>query len=305
MRDAFARAFADCAACVPELCLIAADISPAGALVKFGENNPGRLINVGVAEQTMVGIAAGMALKGLRPFCYTIAPFALYRPFEMVRNDVALQNVSVTIVGMGAGLVYASLGSTHHAQEDIAIAAAMPNMQVLSPCDPHEVEAMVGWCASADRGPVYLRLGKAGERGLTDGAAPWEFGKLRWLRRGSDVCVLTHGAVAGLAADVAEAFAERGYSVSLIAAGTIKPLDVAGVAWVLTHHRRTIVIEEHAPQGGLSSRVQQVAGPLGVSNSLACYTLKDAFIAAYGSHADALAAHGLSVTQIMHREFGA
>ena len=124
MRDQFANCFAEEAKLDPRLMMVVADISPAGAMTKFKEESPERFINVGVAEQIMVGIAAGLALKGMRPFVYTIATFTLYRPFEFIRNDLAYQNLPVTAVGMGAGIVYSTLGSTHHAMEDIAIAAS-------------------------------------------------------------------------------------------------------------------------------------------------------------------------------------
>ena len=133
----------------------------------------------------MIGICAGLALKGCQPFAYTIATFSLYRPFEMVRDDLGYQNLPVTVVGMGAGVIYSTLGGTHHTMEDIAIAGAIPNMQIVAPCDPAECTEATRWCARQKNGPVYLRIGKAGEPDLTKGAEPWVFGKLRYLRRGT------------------------------------------------------------------------------------------------------------------------
>src|SRR3954451_24124627 len=130
----------------------------------------------------MIGMVVGMAQRGLRPFAYTIATFALYRPFEMVRDDLAYQNLPVTVVGIGGGVTYSTLGATHHAQEDIAIATAIPNMAVIAPCDPAETEAATRWCATQERGPVYLRLGKAGEPDLTTRAEDaFAFGQVRFL----------------------------------------------------------------------------------------------------------------------------
>src|SRR5262249_9554395 len=162
-----------------------------------------------------------------RPFAYTIATFTFYRPFEFVRDDLCYQNLPVTVVGIGGGVAYSTLGGTHHAQEDVALASAIPNMTVLAPCDPAESPEAARWCAVRERGPVYVRLGKAGEPDLTAAAAePFAFGRLRYLRRGSDVCILSYGPILKLAADVAGRFEARGESVSLVSAHTLKPLDV-------------------------------------------------------------------------------
>ena len=168
-------------------------------MAKFSTQYPERFINVGVAEQSMIGICAGLALKGCQPFAYTIATFSLYRPFEMVRDDLCYQNLPVTVVGMGAGVIYSTLGGTHHTMEDIAIAGAVPNMQIVAPCDPAECTEATRWCARQKNGPVYLRIGKAGEPDLTKGAEPWVFGKLRYLRRGTDVCILSYGVITKMA----------------------------------------------------------------------------------------------------------
>jgi transketolase C-terminal domain/subunit len=111
--------------------VVVADISPAGSIAKFREEFPDRFVNTGVAEQIMIGLAAGMALRGLRPFAYTIATFALYRPFEFVRDDIAYQELPVTVVGIGGGVNYSTLGGTHHAMEDIAIGFRWGGLRVL------------------------------------------------------------------------------------------------------------------------------------------------------------------------------
>ena len=166
VRNKFAETFYELGKADPRLCVIVADISPAGSIAKFRQDFPDRFINTGVAEQIMIGMAAGMAQRGLRPFAYTIATFTLYRPFEMVRDDLCYQNLPVTIVGIGGGVTYSTLGGTHHAQEDVSIACSIPNMNVIAPCDPAETEAATRWCAQQEIGPVYLRLGKAGEPDL-------------------------------------------------------------------------------------------------------------------------------------------
>jgi transketolase len=298
MRNRFAEVFYDLGKLDPRLCIVVADISPAGSIAKFREDFPDRFINTGVAEQIMIGMCAGMAQRGLRPFAYTIATFTLYRPFEFVRDDLCYQNLPVTIVGIGGGVTYSTLGSTHHAQEDIAIASALPNMSVVAPCDPIEAEAATRWCATQEIGPVYLRLGKAGEPVLTQEAEPWQFGKIRYFGRGRDVCILTYGPIAGMAVDIAKRYRARGESVSVASVHTLKPLDVAGIVEALKTHKKVVVIEEMSPVASLGRRVKELAWESGAAAEIYGFSLKDEFIHTYGSHQDVLSAHGLSVDAI-------
>ena len=173
MRNTFSKTLYECAVADPSIYIVVADISPAGPMAEFQKHAPARFVNVGVAEQVMIGMCAGLALKGCQPFAYTIATFALYRPFEMVRDDLGYQNLPVTVVGMGAGVIYSTLGGTHHTMEDIAIAGAIPNFQMLAPCDPLECIEATRWCAQQKKGPVYLRIGKAGEPNLTQAPSRW------------------------------------------------------------------------------------------------------------------------------------
>jgi len=300
MRNAFARTLYEAGKADPRIAIVVADISPAGSMVQFREEFPERFINVGVAEQAMIGICAGLALRGLRPFAYTIATFAFYRAFEMVRDDLCYQGLPVTVVGIGGGVAYSMLGGTHHAQEDVALATALPNMTVLAPSDPAEVEAATRHCAVRSGSPVYLRLGKAGEPDLTTGAAdPFVFGKLRYLRRGGEVCVLGYGPSLKLAGEVADALEERGHSTSLVSVHTLKPLDREGVVAALRAHRLVVVIEEHSPFGGLGPQVKEIAWDERATCQLRTFSLKDEFIHFYGGHADLLRQHGLDPGRIV------
>jgi transketolase len=300
MRNTFAKTFYEMGKEDSRLCVVVADISPAGSIQQFREEFPDRFINTGVAEQVMIGLCAGMALRGLRPFAYTIATFALYRPFEFVRDDLCYQNLPVTVVGIGGGVTYSTLGGTHHAQEDIAIAGAIPNMTVIAPCDPAETREATLWCGKQTRGPVYLRLGKAGEPDFTSKAEqPFTFGKVRYLRRGTDTCIMTYGPIMKMADDIAQRLQANGESVSLMSVHTLKPLDKEGIVAALKSHKRVIVIEEMAPRGGLSDMVKALAWDSQATCSLKTFALQDEFIHVYGSHADLLSAHGLSVDQIV------
>jgi transketolase len=299
VRNTFAEALYAEAKQNDEIYIVVSDISPAGSMAKFSTEYPNRFVNVGVAEQSMIGICAGLALKGCQPFAYTIATFSLYRPFEMVRDDLCYQNLPVTVVGMGAGVIYSTLGGTHHTQEDIAVAGAIPNMQIIAPCDPAECTEATRWCARQKNGPVYLRIGKAGEPILTMDAEPWQFGKIRYLRRGSDVCILSYGCIMKMAADIADRLSAQGNSVSLASVHTVKPLDTAGIAEALRTHKHVIVIEEHAPQGGLAPQTKQIAWDTRATCRLDTFTLQDAFIHNYGSWENLLEEHGLSPERVL------
>jgi len=300
MRNTFASTFYDLGREDPRLAVVVADISPAGSIARFREEFPDRFINTGVAEQVMIGLCAGMAMRGMRPFAYTIATFSVFRPYEMIRCDLCYQDLPVTVVGIGGGVTYSTLGATHHAMEDVALMAGLPNMSVIAPCDPAETAAATRWLATENRHPAYLRLAKAGEPDLTAGAAePFVFGRLRTIRVGKGTAFLAYGPILGIALALADRIAERdGVPATVVSAHTIKPLDADGVARILATHERVVVIEEHVPHGGLSSRVKEVAYDTRAGCELLCFTLKDAFIHAYGSHADLLDRHGLSGSAI-------
>ena len=285
-----------------KICVVVADISPAGSIQKFRNEFPDRFINCGVAEQSMIGIAAGLALKGFRPFCYTIATFALYRPFEMVRVDLCYQNLPVTIIGMGAGAIYSTLGGTHHTIEDVAVASALPNMTVIAPCDPSEMRDATKWCATKSNGPVYMRLGKVGEPNITENAIEkFQFGKIRYIKKGNEVAIISYGITVKMALDLSVELEKKGKSVSVISCHTIKPLDKVGIKKILNEYQSVYVVEEHVPHGGLSSRVKEIASDEKTKAELKSFTLKDKFIHFYGSHQELLEKHELSVKQILEK----
>lgn len=304
MRDQFARTLYDIAQKTPDVFIVVADISPAASMAPFRAEFPDRFINVGVAEQSMIGLCAGLALRGCRPFAYTIATFSIYRPFEQVRDDICYHDLPVTIVGIGAGIAYSTLGGTHHAQEDVAIMSALPNMTVLAPCDPAETAAATR--AAVERsGPVYLRLGKSGEPDLTSQAVdPFVFGRIRRLRPGREVCILSYGPITKMAFDAADVIErESGATVAVTSVHTLKPLDREGIARVLQQFATVVVLEEHSPRGGLGGQVKEIAWEVGARCRLTTLSLQDEFIHAFGSHAYLLGRHGLSVEAITRAIF--
>jgi len=302
VRNSFANAFYEVAKNDKRIYLVVADITAAAGVASFQKESPERFLNVGVAEQMMIGMAAGLALRGCIPFAYTIATFTIYRPFEQVRVDCAYQKLPVKLVGVGAGVNYSTLGGTHHAQEDVAIMTAVPNMTVLAPCDPAEAAVATRECIGIP-GPVYLRLGKAGEPDLTSAAAePFRLGKIRFIKQGSDLCFLSYGQITKMASDVADRIErEKGKSCAVVSVHSLKPLDRAGIQVVLAKFPVVIVIEEHAPHGGLGSRVKEIAWDSGARCRLRTFSLRDEFIHVYGSHAELLKAHGLD-PELIYRE---
>lgn len=304
MRDTFSRTLYQAAKADPKICIVVADISPAGSMKQYREEFPDRFTNVGVAEQAMIGICAGLAMRGMKPFAYTIATFALYRPFEQIRVDICYQNLPVTVVGIGGGVTYSVLGGTHHAQEDIAVMSALPNMGIIAPCDPLEAEAATLACAK-HAGPLYLRLGKAGEPVLTANAPePFHFGRARRIKPGQGICVLSYGIVTRLALALAGKIEqEQGGEVAAYSIHTLKPLDREGIARILASYERVIVVEEHSSVGGLGQQVKALAFESGARCRLHAFSLQDEFIHFYGSHDDLLKAHGLHPDLLYRRIF--
>lgn len=288
-----------------KISIIVSDISPAGSIEKFRNKFPDRFINCGVAEQSMIGIAAGMAMRGFRPFCYTIATFALYRPFEMIRVDLAYQNLPVTVIGMGAGLIYSTLGSTHQSFEDISISCAIPNMQVLAPCDPLEMQAATMWCAIKNKGPVYMRLGKAGEPTITKNAKEkFLFGRIRYLSKtkSKKLAIISYGTIMSMVFEIAEKLKQHKIDVSIISCHTLKPLDKKGIIRVLKNYENVLIIEENVFLGSLSSIVKTINSDLKFKGTnLINFNCKDKFFHFYGSYRGLLSKHGISKNKIIKK----
>lgn len=302
MRDKFADVIYEIGLKDERICALVADISPAGSMEKFREKFPSRFINCGVAEQAMIGLAAGMALRGMRPFCYTIATFSLFRPFEMIRVDLCYQNLPVTVIGMGAGIIYSALGGTHHTMEDVAVASSIPNMTVLAPCDPEEMRLVTKWCATENNGPVYMRLGKKGEPDITSNAVDsFKIGKIRYIKKGEDIAILSYGVTVNLALNVAKKLEKEGKSVSVISCHSIKPLDIEGIKKLIQNHKRIAVVEEHVPHGGLGSRVKEIMVDNNCLKKINCFSLKDKFIHFYGSYEQLLDLHGISEKKVFEK----
>jgi transketolase len=256
MRNEFAAELTQLASEDPRLVVLSGDIGNR-LFDDYKAKFPTRFFNCGVAEANMMGLAAGMAMCGLRPLTYTITPFTTTRCLEQIRVDVCYHNVPVIIVGVGAGLSYAANGGTHHSCEDIAFLRVLPHMSVVCPGDAWEARAALRAALQQD-GPVYIRLGKKGEP-LVHGEMPAGFriGKAIVMRPGSDVCLLSTGNLLPTVLEAADVLAEGGVSARVVSFHTVKPLDEELLAEVFQSFPAVLTIEEHSVLGGLGGAVAE------------------------------------------------
>lgn len=302
MRDTFSYTLHEVAKSVPDVFIIVADISPAASMEPFRKEFPERFHNVGVSEQSMISLCTGLALRGCNPFAYTIAPFAIYRPFEHIRVELCYQNLPVTVVGVGSGVSYSVAGATHNAIEDIGVMSALPNMSIIAPCDPEELKPAI-WACAKHQGPVYLRLGKAGEPNLTkDAPEPFEFKKIRKIKEGSGTAIIGYGPILSMAFEAAESYKNKtGAETAIFSAHTIKPLDTDRIKSLLKEYNRIIVLEECTPQGSLASKVKEIAWDEQANCIIRSLSLQDEFIKCYGTRVELLAVHGVTVDSLINQ----
>ncbi len=299
MRNKFSETLAKLAIKNKKIYIVVADISPAGKMEYFQKKHKSRFINVGVAEQTMIGVCAGLAISKKIPFAYTIATFSLYRPFEMVRDDLCYQNLPVTIVGMGAGTIYSTLGGTHLTQEDISIARSLPNMKIIAPCDPLELEESIKFCVKNKKGPIYLRIGKSGEKNFTNySKEKWKFGKIRKISNGKNVCILSYGPIINKAFEIKNLILKKKINPSIYSCHTLKPFDEINIKKIFKKYKTVIIIEDHSIIGGLCSIVQQLAYKYNFNKKIITFGLQDKFKHIYGNQENLLDKHGMSTNRI-------
>lgn len=251
MRNAFRDELFELAKTDDRIVLLSGDIGNR-MFDAFKDAYPDRFYNVGIAEQNMVGLAAGLAMAGLRPVCYTIANFLTYRVIEQIRVDGCYHHQPIVLAGVGGGLSYASLGSTHHSCEDIAMLRSMPGMHVLCPGDPAEVRGAVKTAVSRSDGPTYIRLGKKGEPTLHETPPSVEPGRWIPMRDGGPVTLLSCGNVLPITLEVADQLGAAHYSCP-----SVKPLDEATLAKVFADSALVVTIEEHSRLGGFGGAIAE------------------------------------------------
>ncbi len=253
MRSAFVDALIEAAAADPTIWLINADLG-FSVLEPFAERFGDRYLNVGVAEQNMIGVAAGLALSGYKVFVYSIANFPTQRCLEQIRVDVCYHEAHVVVTAVGGGFSYGSQGYTHHAIEDIAVMRALPGMRVVAPADPHETRAFVHELARTP-GPAYLRLGRGGEPVLHPGPLAEAPRRPVVLRDGADVVLLSTGAIVAEALGAADRLAQAGLSCKVLSVPCLKPLDGEALLDAMNAAKLAVTVEEHSLIGGLRDAV--------------------------------------------------
>lgn len=251
MRTTFIESLSQVASENPDIWLLCGDLGYS-VLEPFAAKFPDRYLNVGVAEQNMAGIAAGIALSGKTVFIYSIGNFPTLRCLEQLRNDVCYHGADVKVVAVGAGYAYGSQGYTHHALEDAGIMSMLPGIEVFVPCDPMEVRAATRLIAASGK-PSYLRLSRQGEPNL--GAAVADLRKPRVLRDGRDIVILASGPIASRALEAASELSERGRDVGVVSVPCLKPLDEAAIRDAACEASLIVTLEEHILRGGLFSQV--------------------------------------------------
>ncbi|NLI76241.1 MAG: transketolase [Candidatus Riflebacteria bacterium] len=300
MRNAFAREITALAAADPRLVLLSGDIGNR-LFDEFKARHPDRFFNAGVAEANMTGMAAGMALSGLRPVTYTIATFNTYRCYEQIRLDLCYHRLPVIVVGVGAGLSYAGLGGTHQALEDIAMMRVLPHMTVLCPGDTVELRLLLRQALHLD-GPVYLRLGMKNEPVVHPADPPLVIGRALPLREGEDVCLLSTGTTLPIAVAAADRLAAAGVAAGLASLPTVEPLDTGFLAAVADRVPLLATIEEHSVRGGLGSAVAEfLAGRPGPRPRVLRLGIESGFQHRVGSQAEARRRAGLTPEAVAER----
>lgn len=298
MRTTFCNTLFNLAQNNKDIMLLTADLG-FSVFEQFITDLPKQYLNVGISEQNMAGMAAGMAMEGKSPVIYSIVPFATMRNFEQIRNDICYQNQNVKIVGVGAGFSYGPYGHTHHGLEDIGIMRTLANMVILTPGDPVEVklatEAMI-----KHKGPVYMRLGKAGEPIIHKVIPKFEIGKGILLGKGKDVTLIGTSTLLQRTIEVAQKLKEKGISVRLISMPTIKPIDEKIILESVKITKAIFTVEEHSIIGGLGSSVAEVLSENSSGVIFKRIGVSDAFTKGIGLQEYMREKNGLGVAQIVN-----
>lgn len=262
--EVFAKTLAELATQDRNILAVTSDSRGSGKLTGFGEQFPCQLVEVGIAEQNLVGVAAGLASTGKKVFAVSPACFLTTRSLEQIKNDVAYSGEPVVLVGISAGVSYGALGSTHHSLHDVAVLRAIPNIHIVVPADNFEARQAV--LAAAKSGiPVFLKFGKKPMPDLPRIATDFAIGKASIILEGKDVAFIACGEAVLPAFEASQLLEEQGISVRLISMHTIKPLDKQSVIEAAKKCRAVITIEEHSVNGGLGEACASVLMQEGIS----------------------------------------
>ena len=255
-RDAFVAVLERLGAENPRIVAVCNDSVGSSKLGGFKSKWPERLVNVGIAEQNMVGVGAGLANGGLLPFVCGAACFLTGRSLEQIKADIAYSNANVKLIDISSGMAYGELGPTHHSIEDFAWTRVLPNLPVIAPCDSIETAAAVEWAARYD-GPVFLRLSRVGVPDLLPADHTFEVGKANLLRDGDAITLVANGTVTHRMMKAADLLAAEGIEARVLNMATVRPLDIDAVVAAAHETGAILTAEEHSTFGGLGSAIAE------------------------------------------------
>ena len=296
MRNAFADELTTLANSDERVVLLSGDIGNR-LFDTFKSVADSRFYNCGIAEANMMGVAAGMALSGLRPFVYTITPFTTTRCFEQIRVDVCYHKAPVVIVGTGSGLSYAELGATHHSLEDLAIMRTLPGMNIYAPCDTTELRLIMREVMQ-NNAPAYIRIGKKGELDIHSTPPALKSGKAIVVHPGEQVALLAVGNMVAETLQAAELLAWQGVAAEVVSFHTVKPLDAEYLAQARERFSLLVTVEEHSRIGGFGSAVGEWSVAEGCRVPLLSLGTADEFMHEVGHQAYARKRYGLTAEHI-------
>lgn len=281
-----------------DLVPVVADSTSTAKIAPFIKAFPDRLINVGIAEQTLVGTAAGLALGGKIAVTCNAAPFLVSRANEQVKVDVCYNNTNVKLFGLNAGASYGPLASTHHSIDDIAVMRGFGNIEIYAPSCPLECRQIIDY-ALEHVGPVYIRLDGKDLPQLHDDTYRFRPGAIDLLREGRDIALVAMGSTVHEVVHAATQLAEQGISAGVIAVPSIRPCDTQQLRNLLNHYPAVVTVEEHNVNGGVGSLVAEVLAEGGCSIPLVRLGIADGEYAIAGDRAATRARHGIDASSVV------
>jgi transketolase len=276
--------------------VVTSDSRGSGKLVSFGESLPDQLIEVGIAEQNLVGIAAGLASTGKKVFAISPACFLTARSLEQIKNDVCYSDYPVNVIGISAGVSYGALGSTHHSIHDFAVLRAIHNINIIAPADNYETRESIKAAAALIQ-PVYIRFGKRKLFHLPRITPRFEIGKASIIREGNDAVFIATGETVYPAYAAAELLSNIGIECSVVSMHTIKPLDTEAIVKHCKNARACITVEEHSIHGGLGEACATVLMEQGISIPFGRVGFPDEYTVP-GSHLEIFDHYGINVEML-------
>ena len=290
--EAFAQTLLRLAQQDPDLLVVTSDSRGSGKLGPFGKALPEQIIEMGIAEQNLVGVSAGLASAGKRVFAVSPACFLTTRSLEQIKNDVAYSDNPVTLVGISAGVSYGALGTTHHSLHDLAALRCINNLDIVVPADNFETRSAIEAAAKSPR-PLYIRFGKQRMPNLHGPDAIFELGKAITLLDGDDVTFVATGETVAPALLAAQQLAKEGIACRVISMHTLKPFDSEALLHAATHSRALITVEEHSVYGGLGGICAETLMQAGVSLPFKIVGIPDEYMVT-GSQAEVFTHYGIS-----------